>query len=105
MRIGLILGYDDLELANPLGAVRGKHNTACFYVALANLNASERFEHKNICVLMLVLSKVFKRCGPIRVLSGGDAATGEVRSDDPFSFGAQFRSSVAGESYIEVRLA
>lgn len=105
LRVGLILGYDDLELCNPLGAVRTKHKTSCFYVAIANLQAQHRFEHRNMCVLMLVLEKVLARCGAVRVVAGGNAATGEILDSDFASFGAQLRASMAGDVFLTVCLS
>lgn len=102
LRVGLILGYDDLELCNPLGTVRTKHKTACFYVAIANLPAERRFIHNNMCVLMLVLEKVLSRCGAVRVVAGADAVTGEVYEEDFASFGSQLRSSIAGNVHLQV---
>lgn len=102
LRVGLILGYDDLELCNPLGAVRTKHKTACFYIAIANLPAERRFIHNNMCVLMLVLEKVLSRCGAVRVVAGADAVTGEVYEEDFASFGSQLRSSMAGKVHLQV---
>lgn len=102
LRLGLILGYDDLEIANPLGVARGKHKTACFYLAVANLPAALRFEHCNLCVLMLVLEKVLRKCGAVQVVAGADGVTGEIVRDDFSSFGAQFRASVNGETFVEV---
>lgn len=103
LRVGLILYYDDLELNNPLGVCRGKHKVACFYVALANLPAKMRFVHHYIGVLMLVLEKVLKGCGAVRVFAGANHLTGEVITDDAHSFGAQFRASCRGETYVTVR--
>lgn len=102
LRVGLVLGYDDLELCNPLGAVRTKHKTACFYIALANLPAHRRFAHDNMCVLMLILEKVLSACGAVRVVAGADAITGEVYGQDFTSFGAQLRASIAGQVFIQV---
>lgn len=102
LRVGIILGYDDLELANPLGAVRGKHKVACFYVALANLSSRERFQHHNMCVLMLLSEKVFRKCGAVRVVAGACARTGQPVAEDWASFGAQFRESAAGNTFIQV---
>lgn len=100
--VGLILGYDDLELLNTLGVCRGKKKVACFYVAVANLSATERFEMSNICILMLVLEKVLKRCGAVRVVAGASSINGEVDAADYASFGAQVRASLAGEAKITV---
>jgi hypothetical protein len=102
LRAGLILGYDDLELLNSLGVVRGKKKMACFYVSLANFDALQRFEFANMCVLMLVLEKVLKRCGAVRVVSGADSITGEVDPKDWASFGNQVRESMAGNIRIRV---
>lgn len=102
LRIGLILYYDDLELNNPLGVTRGKHKVACFYLALANLPAKMRYEHHYMCVLMLVLEKVLKGCGAVKVFAGANHLTGEVSTDDVHSFGAQFRASCRGETYVTV---
>lgn len=103
LRVGLILYYDDLELNNPLGVTRGKNKVACFYVALANLPAKMRFKHDYIGVLMLVLEKVLKGCGAVRVFAGANHLTGEVITDDVHSFGEQFRATCRGETYVTVR--
>lgn len=102
LRVGLILGYDDLELCNPLGAVRTKHKTACFYIALANLPAHRRFVHDDMCVLMLILEKVLSACGAVRVVAGADATTGQIYEQDFTSFGAQLRASIAGQVFVQV---
>lgn len=103
LRVGLILGYDDIEMVNPLGAARCKHKMACFYVALANLNTVARFKHKNICVLMLVREKVLKRCGAVRVVAGANASTGDLLDEDDLaSFGAQFRASFDRKTFVKV---
>lgn len=95
LRVGLLLGYDDLEIANPLGVARGKHKLACFYLAIANLAAPKRFEHENMCLLTLVLEKVLKRCGAVRVVAGADAITGELLEADFGAFGCQIRQCLA----------
>lgn len=103
LRIGWIFGYDDLEILNGLSVGRGNKKLACFYLALTNLPAPVRFEHENICILMLVLQKVLKRCGAVRVVAGASGVTGEIDPNDWASFGAQVRASLAGETELKVK--
>ena len=102
LRVGLLLGYDDLELLNPIGVKRGEKKVGGFYGAIVNLPPKERFNHKYMQVLSIVEEKVLTRCDPVRVVAGADPKTGELCSEDFASLGAQFRSTEGEDITITV---
>lgn len=96
VRVGLQLGYDDLELLNPLGVCRGEKKIGGFYGTIMNLPAEMRFRHQYMSPVCIVEEKVLKKYDPIRVVSGADPATGDVIPDDVGSLGAQLRALEKG---------
>ena len=96
VRVGLQLGYDDLELLNPLGVCRGNKKIGGFYGAIMNFPAEMRFKHSYMSPLCIVEEKLLTRCDPVRVVSGADPATGEVIPEDVASMGAQLRALEKG---------
>ena len=97
LRVTLIMGYDDLELNNPLGMTAGKNNAAMYYVTIGNLHAEVRFQHEHMAPLMAVLERIQKRAGVMRTFSGFDASTGEPFEGDWNAPGAQLRTLVDGD--------
>ena len=94
--IFVLMGYDDLELINPLGVQRGVRKQACFYGAFGNLPPQMRFTHKYLCIMAMCDEKVLTKCDPVRVIAGADPVTGELMAHDWASPGAQFRAGEAG---------
>ena len=96
IRLFLMLGFDEMEPNNPLGPWRGKHKMACFYGAIASINAALRFEHEMMALLLMVEDKILTKCDPVRVMAGADPVTGELIPGDVRSFGAQMRELYDG---------
>ena len=96
MRVGLQLGYDDLELLNPLGVCRGEKKIGGFYGAIMNLPAEMRFKHQYMSPLCIVEEKLLTKLDPVRVVSGADPTTGEPLPEDVASLGAQLRALEKG---------
>ena len=96
VRVGLQLGYDDLELLNPLGVCRGEKKIGGFYGAIMNLPAEMRFKHQYMSPLCIVEEKLLTKLDPVRVVSGADPTTGEPLPEDVASLGAQLRALEKG---------
>ena len=96
IRIFLIVGYDDLEPLNTLGAFRGNKKLGAFYGAIGSIPAELRFEHELMAMLMMVDENVLTRCDPVRVVAGADPVTGNIVPEDVASLGAQFRELFPG---------
>ena len=96
VRVLIILGYDDLEPLNALGAKRVWHKVGGFYGAIANLPAELRFEHEMMALLLAVEEAVLTRCDPVRVVAGADPVTGAFIKGDRQTLGAQFRALFDG---------
>jgi hypothetical protein len=96
LRVCIMLGYDDLELLNPLGVCRGDQKQACFYGAIMNLPRKHRFAHEYLSMLCICGEDTLHECDPIRVIAGANAQNGEIIANDWASLGAQFRSGFPG---------
>lgn len=96
VRAFLMLGFDEMEPNNPLGPWRGNHKMACFYGAIASINAALRFEHEMMALLLMVEDKTLTQCDPVRVFAGADPVTGELIPGDTTSPGAQMRELYDG---------
>jgi hypothetical protein len=95
--IGVMMGYDDLELLNVLGVARGKKKQACVYGAIANLPSEDRFDHDNMAMIMVCSQKTLVKLDPVRVFAGADPVTGVPVPEDWASPGAQFRVGAEGQ--------
>ena len=91
-----ILGFDEMEPLNALGAKRGNRKVGGFYGALPALPAALRYEHEFMSILMVVEEKVLKKCNPIRVVAGADPHTGAFIPGDYQTIGAQCRELFDG---------
>ena len=99
----LMMGYDDLELINPLGVKRGEQKQACCYASIGNLPPELRFNHLYMMMLMICKESLFDE-DPTRVFAGADQNTGVPITSDWMSPGAQFRRGYHGH-LVQVRLA
>lgn len=87
-----------LQVANPLGVARGKHQLGVFMFSIVNLDANVRTTPGYIQIAGIVLEKDVKRWGPLRTFAGVDPVT---RKPDPKLWatpGAQLRAFHAGIS-------
>jgi hypothetical protein len=60
-------------VVNPLGTAKGKHKQMGFQIAIGNLDPSVRMKMENIQLPVLVRTKVYKKHGMARAISGVDA--------------------------------
>ena len=85
-----------MALLNALGVARDDEHQACFYGALGNIPAEERYNHEYLAILAMLDEKVLKKLDPVRVIAGADPITGEFIPEDWASPGAQFRAGEFG---------
>ena len=72
IEICIVLYYDGLEVANPLGFARGKHQLGVFLYSIVNLDATVRTSPPYIQLAGIALESDVKRFGPTKVFSGID---------------------------------
>ena len=98
IRLCILMYYDGLEVANPLGFARGKHQLGVFLYTIVNLDATVRSSPPYIQLAGIALESDVKRYGPAKVFGGIDPIT---KQPDPKLWatpGAQMRLLDAGVS-------
>ena len=74
VKIALQIGYDDVQgTKNALSPHAPLQLLSGFYVSIANLDTPFRFEHRNMCPIMMCKESVLKAFDPVRVVSGAAA--------------------------------
>ena len=97
LKIALQMAYDDfLGTKNALSPHAPKQLLGGFYVAIVNLDLPFRFNHENVCPLMITKESVLKMFDMIRVVAGADPDTGDILEEDTASPGAQARYLAKG---------
>ena len=96
IRIAIVLYYDGLEVANPLGFARGKHQLGVFLYSIINLDPTVRPPPPYIQLAGIALESDSKRYGPAKVFSGIDPITHEPDPELWATPGAQLRTLSAG---------
>ena len=91
IRICIVLYYDGLEVANPLGFARGKHQLGVFLYSIVNLDATVRTSPPYIQLAGIALESDVKRYGPAKVFSGIDPETHQPDPNLWATPGAQLR--------------
>lgn len=91
IRICIVLYYDGLEVANPLGFARGMHQLGVFLYSIVNLDATVRTSPPYIQLAGIALESDVKRYGPAKVFSGVDPISGQPDPELWATPGAQLR--------------
>ena len=76
IKLCLIMYYDGLEVCNPLGFARGKHQLGVFLYSIVNLDPTVRTTPGYIQIAGIVLESDVKKFGPLVVFSGISKETG-----------------------------
>lgn len=69
-RLGFAIYADDVEIANPIGAARGKHKVTLYYASILNVPPHVRSELDYMFLVAVVLSKEQAVAGVQRVIQG-----------------------------------
>ena len=89
LKVALQLGYDDVQgTKNALSPHALKQLLSGFYVSIVNLDTPFRFEHRNMCPIMMCKESVLKAFDPVRVLSGAAALPTSLPAAFPTAFPA-----------------
>lgn len=89
VKIALQIGYDDVQgTKNALSPHAPLQLLSGFYVSIANLETPFRFEHRNMCPIMMCKESVLKAFDPVRVLSGAAALPTSLPAAFPTAFPA-----------------
>ena len=99
IRIYIILYYDGLEVANPLGFARGKYQLELFLYSIVNLDSSVRTSPPSFIYIQLAciaFESDVKRYGPAKVFAGIDSETNEPDPARWATPGAQLRALDVG---------
>jgi len=67
--VGLIKSTDDFEILDGLKQNAGKKKQMGGYAAIANLQVPQRFDHKNMCPVAMVNSKIVEKQKMLRVFA------------------------------------